>query len=85
METQRNKKLAFIILAIVEAVIILLLLIVPAVQKRGAYKRASGLMNEGNYEEAITAFTELKDYKDSRSQAEQAKYMQASRSLENGD
>ena len=56
-----------------------------ASKEEKAYKNAVQLMESGQYQEAITAFTDLGEYEDSQEMILKASYLQASSYLENGD
>ena len=68
---------------------ILVFLLVAAVMLTGCdssdYKKATGLYESGNYDEAYEAFTELGDYKDSADMAKSSHYKKASVLYENGN
>lgn len=64
----QKKKTAKILAAVIPAVcavVAVILLITNVVIPNGKYKDAVALMDAGNYEEAITAFEAMEDYKDS--------------------
>jgi tetratricopeptide (TPR) repeat protein len=58
---------------VIAAVLVITMVIVPS----GNYNSAVALMNEGKYEEAITAFGKLGDYKDSQALLSEAKQEQS--------
>ena len=63
--TKKLKKLAIIATAVVAIVIVVLIVLNDVIIPDSKYNKAVALMNEGKYEEAITAFEELDGYKDS--------------------
>jgi tetratricopeptide (TPR) repeat protein len=66
---RKNRKVAAIVAVIAVVVVAGYLatanFVIPHVNNQRAYTSAEALLNEGNYEEAIKAFTALGDYKDS--------------------
>lgn len=59
--------------------------IVPNVKSNNKYNNAEKLLSEGKYDEAITAFTELGDFKDSNSKILESKYLKANELYNNKD
>lgn len=101
-QAKKTKKIAMIAAPIVVVAIVAAVLISNSVKAQqeeaarlDAYNAATALAEAGQYEEAIVAFTELGDYKDSAEQIEQIKdsaeqesetaYNQAVTLLENGE
>ena len=62
---KRNKKIAIIIASIVCAIIAFIIVLTTVIIPSVKYNNAIALLNAGNYSEAVTAFEELGDYKDS--------------------
>lgn len=65
----KTKKIAIIAAACTVVVIATIILITQVVVPSSKYNSAVALMNEGKYDEAIVAFEELGDYKDSAEKA----------------
>ena len=64
-EIKRNNKIAAISALVVTAVIIFVIVLVKVIIPNSKYNSAVDLMEAGKYEEAIPAFREIDDYKDS--------------------
>ena len=62
---KRNKQIAMIVSPIVVAVIAFVIVLNSVIIPNGKYNDAVDLMNDGKYEEAISAFEALDGYKDS--------------------
>ena len=58
--------------------------VIPAMQDRSAYREAERLLEEGNYDEAISKFKSLKSYKDSETKINECMYQEAKSLLEEG-
>ncbi|MBP3941528.1 MAG: hypothetical protein J6D00_08590 [Christensenellaceae bacterium] len=65
---KKAKKIAAIILPSIAAIAAIVILTVMVFIPNSKYNNAVALMNAGEYEEAITAFTEIIDHKDSTEQ-----------------
>ena len=88
-ETKRKtKKVLKIVIPSVCAAIVLALVItkviIPNSKLKNDYNSAVALMENGEYDEAYTAFTDLGDYKDSKDKALDAQYNAASALLNGG-
>lgn len=70
VRTKKATKIAMIAAPIIVVAIAAGMLISDNIQKNSAYGDAMELMDAGNYEEAITAFESLGNYKDSEEQCE---------------
>lgn len=57
--------------------------IIPAVENATAYRKASSLLQDGSYDQAIAAFEALGDYKDSSEMILESKYQKAESFAEN--
>lgn len=91
-QAKKMKKIAMIVVPIVVAAIVAAVLIsnfVKAQQEEAArleaYNAAVALAEAGQYDEAIAAFTELGDYRDSAEQINETTYNQAVALLESGN
>ena len=62
---KKLKKVAIIVTPIVSALIIFIILLNSVIIPNGNYNKAVALMNDGKYEDAISAFKVLDGYKDS--------------------
>lgn len=74
---QHNIRIAKIVSAVLAAVAVLCIAIrfaSEAVKKNNAYNNAASLMEQGEYEQAITAFQALGNYKDSTEQIKEAEH-----------
>lgn len=65
---KKRKKTAAIVTPIVVACIAFLIVLPTVIIPNGKYKAAVDIYNEGNYDEAITAFKALNGYRDSEAQ-----------------
>lgn len=65
-EEKRSKKRNIILLACLAVLAIIAIVIFSVVIPNNKYNSAKKMMTEGNYEEAISLFTELNNYKDSK-------------------
>ncbi len=74
---KRNKKIAIITTPIVCAIIAFIIVLNAVIIPNGKYNDAVVLMNEGKYEEAVTAFEALNNYKDSADQITECNYCKA--------
>ena len=94
---QRKKKrnTLFILGALAVAAFVIMLIVIKVIVPASKYNAAVKLSEQGRYEEAIAAFTELGEYKDSKNQiatntaamldsARQAAYEEACKLLEEG-
>ncbi|MCI8690212.1 MAG: hypothetical protein HFF87_07860, partial [Oscillibacter sp.] len=91
-QTKKTKKIAMIAAPIVVVAIVAAVLISNFVKARqeeaarlDAYNAAVALAEAGQYDEAIAAFTELGDYKDSAEQITETQYAQAVHFVEDGE
>ena len=80
---KKIKKVAVIITPIVSAIIIFIILLNSVIIPNGNYNKAMALMNDGKYEDAISAFEALDGYKDSIDQIENCKVAILDEKLEN--
>ena len=71
---KRRNRIAAITLSSIAVITAAAVLISGAVRKNNAYQAAAALADAGQYEEAITAFEMLGDYKDSRERIHETKY-----------
>lgn len=71
-KSQKMMKIAAVVIPIVVVIIAATVIISGMVEKNNAYKDALALMDAGQYEEAIKAFTALDGYKDSTEQIQLA-------------
>ena len=78
-------KKRIIIIAAATAAIAVLLCLVFVVPKISAYNKACDLLENGMYSQAISAFSDLGDYKDSREKAKLAIYRQGIELLNSGE
>lgn len=91
-KSKKNRKLAMIIAPIVVAAIVAGVLVSGSMQKSAAYDEAVALMEAGHYEEAITAFEALGNYKDSvemvgaaQNNIAESQYLHALSLIDNGE
>ena len=70
---KKRKKTAGVVTALLLVGVAAFFLITKALLPEGNYKKADGLLKDGQYEGAITAFTALNGYKDSAARIEEAK------------
>lgn len=85
---RKRKRIITIIVTAVAAVIVGIAAVIVAVKviiPNSKYSNAISLMNEGKYEEAVTAFTELEGYKDSTDKVAECKYEAAVELMNNGE
>ena len=78
---KRNIRIATCLVLIAAAVAVVKFVLIPALDYRNAVK----LMELGNYEEAIVAFTAMGDYRDSAAQIQACSYAIAESLLAEGD
>lgn len=64
----RKKRIAKIVLAAVSAAVVLILVLTQVIIPSINYRKAESLRNAGQYEDAVTVFSRLGDYRDARSQ-----------------
>ncbi len=67
-QAKKTKKIVMITIPIAVVAIVAVVIISGNMQKSTAYNAAVALAEAGQYDEAVAAFTELGDYKDSREQ-----------------
>ena len=72
--SERNKKIAKIVLPIVAAIILFVIVLNTLIIPNVKYHNAVSLMNGGKYEEAVSIFEALDGYKDSNEQISNCKY-----------
>lgn len=65
---KKSKKIVAVILPILAVIIIAVVIFTTVIQPQNEYNAAVALMEEGRYEEAITAFEAMDGYKDSAEQ-----------------
>ena len=73
----RKKRIAKIVLAAVSAAAALILVLTQVIIPSINYRKAESLRNAGQYEDAVTVFSRLGNYRDARSQITETKYQQA--------
>ncbi len=64
----RKKRIAKIVLAAVSAAVTLILVLTQVIIPSINYRKAESLRNAGQYEDAVTVFSRLRDYRDAREQ-----------------
>lgn len=74
---KKSKKKKIIIASVVAVIIAIVLLVTQVIIPQVNYNAAVKLMNNGEYDEAISAFTELSDYKDSADLIYEVRYLKA--------
>ncbi|MDE6932923.1 MAG: tetratricopeptide repeat protein [Oscillospiraceae bacterium] len=84
-QAKKMKKIAMIVAPIVVVAIVAAVIISGNMQKSTAYNAAVALAEAGQYDEAVAAFTELGNYKDSAEQINEITYNQAVALLESGN
>ncbi len=85
-QAEKNKQLAKILAIVVAVAVVAFVIYFFAWGKPNAkYETAVAHLEAGEYEEAITLFTELKRFRDSEDKLPEAKYQFADYKLENGD
>lgn len=84
-QAKKTKKIAMIAAPIVVVAIVAAVIISGNMQKSTAYNAAVALAEAGQYDEAVAAFTELGNYKDSAEQINEITYNQAVALLESGN
>lgn len=77
MEAAKKKRTAIIVVAAVIAAVTLILVLTQVIIPSINYRKAESLRNAGQYEDAVTVFSRLGDYKDSITQITETKYQQA--------
>lgn len=68
MEAARKKRTAIIVVAAVIAAVTLILVLTQVIIPSINYRKAESLRNAGQYEDAVTVFSRLGDYRDAQSQ-----------------
>lgn len=68
MEAARKKRTAIIVVAAVIAAVTLILVLTQVIIPSINYRKAESLRNAGQYEDAVTVFSRLGDYRDAREQ-----------------
>ena len=68
MEVARQERTVNIVLAAVGAAVTLILLLTQVIIPSINYRKAESLRNAGQYEDAVTVFSRLRDYRDAREQ-----------------
>ena len=81
---KKIKKVAVIVTPIVSALVIFLILLTSVIIPNGNYNKAVALMNDGKYEDAISAFEALNGYKDSSTKILECKYSEAIDLMQSG-
>ena len=86
-EKKLNKKTLFIIGGVVLgiAIVVLAVFLVISINKQDRYKKAIEMYNEKQYEQAVTAFSELGNYKNSAQYLEQCNLDKAVELFEQGN
>ncbi len=84
-QAKKTKKIAMIVAPIIVVAIVAAVIISGNMQKSTAYNAAVALAEAGQYDEAVAAFTELGNYKDSAEQINEITYNQAVALLESGN
>ena len=82
---KQTKKILSVVLPVAAVVIICAVLVNTVILPHYHYKQAMKLFNNGSYDEAIAAFTEMEGYKDSEEIICEINYLQAKVLLESGD
>ena len=87
-KTRKTVKKATIGVTLIAAIVIVMFIltrwvIIPAVENATAYRKASSLLQDGSYDQAIAAFEALGDYKDSSEMILESKYQKAESFAEN--
>lgn len=77
IEVARKKRTIIIKVATVIAAVTLILVLTEVIIPSINYRKAESLRNAGQYEDAVTVFSRLGDYKDSITQITETKYQQA--------
>lgn len=85
VKAKKTKKIALIALPIAAVVIVAAVLIFNAVKLTNAYNAALSLEKAGRYDEAIAAYEELGDYKDSPERIKEIIYNEAQALAEAGE
>ena len=81
----RKKRTAIIVVAAVIAAVTLILVLTRVIIPSINYRKAESLRNAGQYEDAVTVFSRLGDYKDSITQITETEYQQAKSLMEAKD
>jgi tetratricopeptide (TPR) repeat protein len=84
-QQKKKKKIGVICAAVAVVFIATIIFVVSVIVPASKYDEALKLSEEGKYQEAISAFEELRDYKDSGTQITKNKYLIAERYLDNKD
>ena len=74
---KKNKKIIAIISPLIVVVVAFIIVLNAVIIPGNNYKKAVAFMDEGKYAEAIVAFTELGDYKDSAEKIKECNYILA--------
>ena len=82
---EKTIKISKILVPIVAVVLVFLILLNAVIIPNKKYNEAVELYNQGKYQEAISAFTELGSYKDSQEQILSVYYTQGEYFLKNGN
>ena len=82
---KKTAKVAKIVIPIIAACVVIAIVVTQVVIPNGKYNSAMRLLESGQYEEAIEAFTALEGYKDSEDQVKAAKYGIGERHLAEGN
>ena len=84
IRAKRNKKIATVVFSSIAVCVALIFLWTSVLFPMIRYSRAEKLFESGSYDEAITVFTELGDYRDASDRAKEVKYTKADILLKNG-
>lgn len=84
-KARKIKKIAMIAALIVVVVIVAAVLISNHVKSQNAYNAALALVEAGQYDKAVAAFTELGNFKDSAEQISETRYAEALTLVESGN
>lgn len=82
---KRNKKIAIICAAVAVVALAAFLVVTQIIVPNAKYNDAVGLMESGQYEEAIAAFETMDEYKDSADKFLECKYLAATEQMEAGN
>lgn len=85
IEVARKKRTIIIKVATVIAAVTLILVLTEVIIPSINYRKAESLRNAGQYEDAVTVFSRLGDYKDSITQITETEYQQAKSLMEAKD
>ena len=79
---EKNKKIVVISSIMLGIVIVVIIVVNTVILPSIKYNNAVAMLENGQYDEATTAFTDLGDYKDSSNKISESKYLQATKLFE---